>query len=1294
MKIIRHFSRAARYALVSSLIATALALSVIRFWLLPKAALFREELQSRIGAMIGETVRIHGLSARMRGLDPDLVLKGFEIADAAGRRTPLRFAQVRMQVSLIDSLLARRPIVHGIRLVGASITVQREQDGTIAVLGLKPSEHLPAWLFAEGTVELRDIDLEWRDLRAGAAPLVLGRSTIRLHNEADRHRLNASFALGAISNDSLRLAADFQGIRLDTAAWRGRFYVDGSGIGAGVLGDPLPVPIKLKSGAASFRLWGDWQDGAVKQLVGRIDLAGASISLEGEGGERRGDLHRLGGTLHWHREAGGWRLDVRRFQLSLLRQAWPETQFAIAVDHDAAGHLKTVRAATSYLRFDDLHELFDALPELDAGHREALQGFSPRGEAHDLRLVYGPGAPLGERWALCGALSELDLNAWQGMPGLSHFSGQVCGNDRQGRILLRTEHAELNFDRLLNKPARLERLEGALDWRQSEEEWRIAASGLDLAAPGLEARGRIEYRRPKADGASPFLSLRVHLAHLDAALLRDYLPLKAMPEAPAAWLQGAFAAGRVKAADVLFHGAMADFPFTRGEGVFEVLVDAQGLDVQYEPEWPRLSGVDASIRLYGPALFIETSGGRIGEVQLRTGHAEALDWLHGHWLTVSGEGEASVPDSLKLLQQTPLRYIPERLLKVVNPAGETVIALNLRIPLASGVGRVAVDGSARLERAALTVAGLNLNVQGIAGTVHFTEGGFDAKNLKATTLGGSVAIDVAQKGDDILIDAAGRAGVPLLQKTFSARLWSYLKGVLDYRLSLRLPESMNRAGDPMRMIVRSDLVGLGVLLPAPLGKTEPTRKDLRAELVMRSGSRTSMRLLYGDTVQARLTLSEPASGFELENGDLALGKPLPPASHEPGLGVYASLNELDVKPWQELVSAGGAGEPRGLALRVLDLDVADLRWNQGDFGHLALVGRLNQGEWTGTLDGAWGKGRFSAATPEVGRSDVKLDLDYLRLPKFSLAKPERAHATPPDPATIPALQISSKQTLWRERNIGALALETERWTQGMNIKKLTVQRRPNHQLTLTGSWMRVDGRDETKAKGHANIADLGKFLTQLGFAGEIGDTPTVVDVSLAWPGAPYQFSAANVGGDVKMKLGRGAILKMEPGMGRALGVLNLHTLRRLLLLDFSDLFGQGLAYDSMEGRFHLGHGQAQTDGFAIDAVAAKILISGHVGLVARDFDETVTVIPHALASLPIAGALIGGSAVDAAITVAEKLFGKERASIGSTNYAVKGSWDDPEITRIGGYMPLDMLQRAWSEVKDFSGFGTNGDTDE
>jgi len=125
----------------------------------------------------------------------------------------------------------------------------------------------------------------------------------------------------------------------------------------------------------------------------------------------------------------------------------------------------------------------------------------------------------------------------------------------------------------------------------------------------------------------------------------------------------------------------------------------------------------------------------------------------------------------------------------------------------------------------------------------------------------------------------------------------------------------------------------------------------------------------------------------------------------------------------------------------------------------------------------------------------------------------------------------------------------------------------------------------------------------------------------------------------------------------------------------------------MVGRFTLDKGQARTDSFVIDALAASIFFDGRAGLTTKDLDMRVAVVPHASVALPIAGTLAGGPAVGAAVLVAQQLVGDQVDSLSSSHYSVTGTWNDPKVSNRPGYMPMDMLHRAWTGLKDLSGFG-------
>jgi uncharacterized protein (TIGR02099 family) len=1305
LKIILHFNRAARYGLLACLVGAALGLSVVRFWLAPQANRFRGELQERVGAMLGETAQIARLSARMRGFNPVLVLKDVRIGDEAG--SPLAFEQVRVGLSLWRSLWAGAPALERVELTGARLTLLRRADGSFALAGLKAKGGAPAWLLAEGIVKLKDIELVWRG--DAGAERSLGKARLTLSNEGARHRLDAALELPDALGQSLRAIAEFEGDAQRPKAWRGRIYLAGAGLRATDLDGLAAFPLAMRSGQADFKLWLDWNEGALRRARGRVDLERPALVRRGEGGgESRLSLDKLGGWLDWRLEDAGWRLDLRRFSLSLFGQPWPESDIALALARDADGGARSLSAAASYLRFEDIRLLLESVFPLAAVSGESLRGFAPRGELRAARLFYQADGGIG----FCGDFAGLGFAAWKQAPGLKGFGGRVCGSDRQGRIDLNVEAGGLSAPALFRRDIQLDALRGVLRWRRTEEEgWLLSGEGLELAAPGLAASARFRYvaaggredPRPLPDGEgdvprpgseartpanSPFLDLRASLRDADAARLRDYMPLAAMPKASATWLGEAFDGGIVKRAEILFHGPLDAFPFADQEGAFQAQADAENVELDFDPDWPHLYGVKAKLGFNGANIAIDADSGRIGDIPFKTVRAEILDFIGDGRLHLHGEVETSLPAAMRFLQATPVRRIPERLLKAADPQGAAGLSLRLKIPLDAEKGEVEVDGDVRFENSELHLKTSGLAVRRMNGVLHFTASDLKARGVKGEILGSPASLDVSGEGEDILLGVEGEAGTEALASAFPATFWQSAAGKFGYRLDLRIPESLDAASGPLRARLRADLAGLALRLPPPLGKSAGMPKKLQADWETR-GDKSRLDLDYGREAEARLAFGEESGRLRLEGGNVAVGRPSSEAG-EAGLGIFAKLDELDADAWRDWLAANLGEASGGTGMREFEIDAARVLRDGEDLGAVSLHGRRGIGDaWTGSVASRYGKGRFQADWPPLGKPALSLDMDALKLPKLS-GDDQAAPRGTFDPARLPNLRVRAERLLWREVELGALELETERRAQGLAVKKLAV-RKADRSLSLTGGWTRADGKDETRLEGRLSLKSLDRLLTDFGHGGEIRATPLEAGIDLAWSGAPQDFSARRVGGEIKLKLGRGAILKYDPGLSRALGVLNLTTLRRLLLLDFSDLFGKGMAYDGMEGRFHLGAGQATTEGFLIDAVAARIFIAGRVGLIDRDFDQKVAVAPHTLASLPIAGAMVGGAAVGAAIDMAQQLAGRESINIASNHYAITGSWDHPKIARIEGNMTLDMLDRAWTDFKDFSGFGDAGE---
>ncbi|MDP1766131.1 MAG: AsmA-like C-terminal region-containing protein, partial [Methylotenera sp.] len=196
---------------------------------------------------------------------------------------------------------------------------------------------------------------------------------------------------------------------------------------------------------------------------------------------------------------------------------------------------------------------------------------------------------------------------------------------------------------------------------------------------------------------------------------------------------------------------------------------------------------------------------------------------------------------------------------------------------------------------------------------------------------------------------------------------------------------------------------------------------------------------------------------------------------------------------------------------------------------------------------------------------------------------------------------------------------------------------------------------------------------------DFAETSGLVEFKLDWSSAPYQFALADLRGRVDVDLKNGRILSIEPGFGRVLGVLAVAQWLKRIQLDFSDVYGEGMTFNSITGHFDLVNGKAITKDLIVDAVPAKITITGETDLVNRAGEHIINVTPKSADAVPIAGTIMG----KVMALVGQTLTGKNQEGFFfGSQYLVKGAWSNAQI------IPLHendgLLQKTWNGLTDFS----------
>ncbi len=1246
-------------------VLTGILVGVARV-VLPELSAYREQAVVWAEELLGQPVSVSGMSVRWRGFGPQLILQDVALPGAEPGRSP-RFAEIRIDFGLLDMLRTGAPAPRQITIVGARLQMERRADGTLMVAGLATAPMAAARNGAAALLpwrlSLRESELLWDDRRSGMAPLRLRLIEARFAHDGRRHQIDAELSLPEEAG-RLRLAVDATGEPGRPGSWSARFYAASDQLRLPALLQPhLPEAYLLQQGQAGFELWGDWRQEGLEQLQGRLDLRGLRLSQRRILPPRSLHVERLAGRFQWRRTDQGWRFDAAdiRFQqpdrppgresrLSLTRQ-----QRALRIELDALA-LADARAVAAMLPLPDMVS-------------DALAGLQPQALVTQLAIEY---APTGEppEWRVSGRFKDLQTLPWSDLPGVKNLSGRIEAGPSGGALRLDSPQAALHFEGLFRAPLQLQRLSGLLQWAPLPEGgWRIQSDELTARNRDLETRTRLRMEIPP-DGSeqSVFLDLQTDFTNGAISSTPRYLPTGIMDEAVVDWLERALVDGRLTSGSCVVRGYLRDFPFDNHQGRFEVLFGVEELLLDYFPGWPRLEEVTAEVRFLDNRFDVWILEGRLLDSEIEQAHGWIDRLSESTPFRLTGRVAGALGDNLRLLRETPLAADFAATVAGMRAEGEAQVAVDFAIPLSDADPRpFRIDGRVSFRDSTLHLDDWQLSLNRMRGDLLFDEQGIRAKGIQAQTLGTGVHVDLGaspDRPDATQITARAHLSMATLAQRFPGMALERLDGAADWVLQLDIPNRMAQSGAATRVTARSDLVGIAVDLPAPLGKAAADARPLQVSTAL-GAPRQPLQGRYGEILDLSLLLDPEAPG-RLPRGEVRLGGGRAVLPDREELRLHVRLDRLDLAPWLERMEAdsGAVGE---IPFSAVDIAIKQLR--RGEWVLNDVAARLVQeaGVWSGYLASRMFEGTLRLpADLKHGTVSLTLDritLDYRPGEDEAAAAPQDVPPPAPrpflDPRDFPAIHLESRQVLVNGQDLGPLALKVRKIPQGLLLEE-TRMASASLRLTARGHWRReADAKPETALKFDLELPAAGDLLADMAITRNIQGARAEISGDLKWEGGPHRVSIQKLTGQLEVDIGKGSILEVNPGIGRIFGLLNLTSLQRRLSLDFSDIYAKGFGFDRMQGRFELDDGNAVTEGFQIDGPAARILITGRVGLVERDLEQTIVVVPQVSSSVALATA-IANPAAGAALLLAQGLMGENLDKITSYRYRICGRWDDLE----------------------------------
>ena len=1100
--------------------------------------------------------------------------------------------------------------------------------------------------------------------------------------------------------DRIRFAFDARG-DLWSPDWSGELHVSATEINpARWLGQYRMAKISLAGGSADLEVWSNWENAGLRGLQGR--LAYSEFDALAGGGALH--VNELAGWFKGERSPNGgkdWRFSVKLDQLVTENGAWPAANLEFAALEDGPARRYALRF--DYLKPADLMPLTAGVEGLPEALKAPLKsGAISAAELTDGLLIYRPGAAADERFIYDVAFEDLAAALAPDKPAISRLSGRLRGSASRALLSLDATAGAFRMPLIYEDAVSFTRISGELLWLRNAAGWKLQTDALRFETDDFSLVVGGDLTQDGAPGL-PWVNLVAELKSDQIENLHRYMPLTPKFRIKE-WMGRALLAGRVDSALVALRGRPNNFPFRDNNGRLKGVAYLSEALVEYSPKWSPIDKVDAEVLLDNEKMSARFYHGEVFKARLTSGAGRIEDLTQRPKIIfLNGRVRGGVRDLGLFVTQSPLAQ--NLILMYANDAlkaGAVDLALDMGIPLRPpGLPADApflqsdIDGALKLDGAKLEMDTGKLALKDIAGVVRFTRDSASGRDLHARFAGQPVTLRLSGAKNDRasppIFEIAGHSSSAFI----AAQLASRYPGLTDFaaRLGQRMSgetdwlarTAFEQQGSALvqRLQIASDLQGLALNLPSPLGKAATERKQL--EIGRRLVDAAPLELTYDSIVKAAFA-PDSQDPQKFKTLSLALGDGAIPPAPEVGMALAGRLEQLSLDQWWETAAffrpepepspaasreavAGGAGlAPAGAAPAAATVDI-DLRTDRlllfdQSFDDARLLAAKVADGWRIKAEGADLSGAIVLPQNPAAGNEARLDLERLVL------KPVEARAAADlDPKAFPPLRVEVDDFVYGDRQLGALRLAAAPTPAGLSFSEIGFEK-PGLSVAGAGVWEKPEGGDRSRFNITLEADKLDEMLDTFGYArASIKKGKTRIAIDAGWEGSPFDFSLDKLNGVFDMRIKKGRLLDVAPSAGRLFGLLSVQTLPRRLSLDFTDLLGKGLAFDEITGGFEITNGHAYTNNLSLRGPSANVLISGRTGLADQDYDQIATVVPQFADNLPVVSAFLGpvGIGVGAMLYLAGNMFKAMNDNIDkllSQQYAIKGPWRDPKIEKL------------------------------
>ncbi|URA06007.1 AsmA2 domain-containing protein YhdP [Escherichia fergusonii] len=1125
--------------------------------------------------------------------------------------------------------------------------------------GLEGSQLSDLFLRQFDHFDLRDSEVSFITLSGQRAELAIPQLTWL--NDQARHRAEGQVSLSSLTGqhgvmqvrmdlqDNDGLLKDgriwLQADDIDVKPWQGKWMQDN---------------IALETAQFSLEGWMTIDDGDI--IGGDIWLKKGGASWLGEGKTHTLSVDNL--TAHITREQSGWQFSIPDTRITMDDKPWPSGALTLAwiPEQDVGGknnqRSDELRIRASHLELAGLEGLRPLASKLSPALSEIWQATQPSGQINVLALDI----PLQQTEKTRFQIDWRDLawKQWKLLPGAEHFSGTLAGSVENASMTVSMKQAKMPYETVFRAPLEIEEGVATINWLKNDKGFQLDGRNIDVKATAVHAHGGFRYLQPAND--EPWLGILAGISTDDGSQAWRYFPENLMGKELVDYLSSAIQGGQADNATLVYGGNPQNFPYENNDGQFEVLVPLRNAKFAFQPDWPALTNLDIELDFINDGLWMRSDKVNLGGVQASNLTAVIPDYSKEKLLIdadISGPGKAVGP----YFDESPLKDSLGATLEQLQLDGNVNARLHLDIPLNGEL--VTAKGEVALKNNSLFIKPLDSKLDNLSGKFRFINGNLTSEPLTARWFNQPLNVDFTTnegaKAYQVAVNLSGN-WQPARTGVLPTQINDALSGSVtwDGKVGIELPY---RAGATYDVELSGDMKNVSSHLPSPLEKSagEPLPFTMNVKGNLQGFELTG---LVGENnhFNSHWMLGERLS---LERAIWASdSKTLPPLPEHSG--VELNLPAMDGAEWLALFQQGVGNQvgntthfPEYITLRTPMLSLGGQRWN-----NLSIISEPSA---NGTVVEAQGR-EINASLAMHNNAPWLANIKYLyynpSVAKSNGTSSPFAAANQISFQGWPDAQIRCQQCwFWGQkygRIDGDIAINGNTLTLSNGLLDTGYAR-----LTADGEWVNAPGNERTSIKGKLRGKKIDAAVEFFGVSTPIRNSSFNFEYDLHWRNPPWQPDEATLNGIIRTHLGKGELTDISTGhAGQLLRLLSVDALLRKLRFDFSDTFGEGFYYDSINSTAWIKDGVLHTDDTLVDGLEADIAMKGSVNLVQRKLNMEAVVAPEISATVGVAAAFAVNPIVGAAVFAASKVLGPLWSKVSILRYHISGTIDQPQINEV------------------------------